>query len=130
LGVPLVVWVSSHGIELADELCRLGKWPSVFLVVVDREPPPGFDPRPLARNLLFAAPCSADQPAASSPNWSHVTWRDVENEQLPRGISAAGKPLIMVRRKPAKIDVAAARAACDRLQLDLAPNGDFAGYVV
>jgi hypothetical protein len=27
-------------------------------------------------------------------------------------------------------DIAAARAACDRLQRDLAPIGDFAGYLV
>ena len=90
-GVPLVVMVSGRGAELTDEFRRLGKWPAVFLVVLDPNQPADFDPRLLARNLLFAAHYRADKPLGSS-TWTHAMWCEIEGELVParyRRFSAA-----------------------------------------
>ena len=128
-GVPLVVMVSGRGGELANEIYRLGNWPAVFLVVLDAEQPADFDPRLLARNLLFAAHYRADRPLGSS-TWAHVLWREIENEQASVRYAGSPRPIIAVRRLPDQADIPTTRGACDRLQLELAPFGNFAGYVV
>jgi hypothetical protein len=128
-GVPLVVILPGRGAELTDEIRRLGKWPAVFLVVLESEQPADFDPRPLARNLLFAVRHQADKPPGSW-SWGHVLWCEIDREQVPARCSGLPRPIIAVRRLQNYTEIPTARSACDRLQLELAPLGDFAGYVV
>ncbi len=128
-GVPLIVMVSGRGVELVNEIRRLSKWPAVFLVVLDPEQPADFDPRPLARNLLFAVHYRADKPLGSS-TWPHVLWCEIEGEHAPAQCAGSLRPIIAFRRLPDQAEIPTGRSACDRLQLELAPLGDFAGYVV
>jgi hypothetical protein len=39
-------------------------------------------------------------------------------------------PIVAVRKSPDPIEIRQGRAACDKLQFDLAPFGDLAGYFV
>ncbi|BBO32156.1 hypothetical protein [Lacipirellula parvula] len=49
-------------------------------------------------------------------------------ERPPAALVALGKPVIAVRRSPEFASFAEARAACDRLQAELAPEFNLAGY--
>jgi hypothetical protein len=128
-GVPLVVMVPGRGPELVDEIRRLGKWPAVFLAVLDPDQPADFDPRLLARNLLYATRFRADKPLGLS-TWAHVLWYEIDGEPASARCAEFPRPSLVVRRLPAQTDIPTARSACDRLQSELAPLGDFAGYVV
>jgi hypothetical protein len=82
--------------------------------------------RGAARNLLFAAKFAANEPIIPPP-WAQVLMCDA-NAENGLQIGACRLPILACRR--ASADIGAARAACDRLQYDLAPMGDFAGYLV
>jgi hypothetical protein len=83
--------------------------------------------RSLVPNLLLAQRLSGTEPVAA---WTQVVW--LENARLPEGLTgfqAPSLPVFAVR--PERFDsLARARAACDVLQADLAPYGQFAGYIV
>ncbi len=52
-------------------------------------------------------------------------------DQRPPGwLASAEKPVIVIRQGAKQADLATARAACDRLQAELAPEFDLAGYFV
>jgi hypothetical protein len=49
-------------------------------------------------------------------------------ERPPSWMASLGKPVIAIRRGGAYANLHEARAACDRLQAELAPEFDLAGY--
>lgn len=53
-----------------------------------------------------------------------------DNERPPEWMSTCGRPVVAVRRGAAYADFSQAREACDRLQAELAPTFDLAGYFV
>lgn len=104
------------------EIRRLGRWPAVGLISL-----PGgcqFNAKTVAHNMLLAERLGGDaQPAA----WANV----VICEAPPGGAWRPPQsllPVIAARRQrvAAVID---GRAACDRLQAELAPAGLLAGYI-
>ncbi len=125
-GVPLLIELSAPPERLADEVRRLGQWPAVFLVVLEPEAAIDAAIRGSARNLLFAAKFATDKPIVPPP-WAQLLFCNVTAESASR---VRDVPLPILARRRASIDIRAARAACDRLQYDLAPAGDFAGYLV
>lgn len=125
-GVPLLIELSAPPEQLADDVRRLGQWPAVFLVVLEPEAAIDATIRESARNLLFAAKFSADEPIVPLP-WAQLLLCDVTAESASR---VSDMPLPILARRRASTQIDAARAACDRLQYDLATAGDFAGYLV
>ena len=125
-GVPLLIDLSEHRGDMADEVRRLGQWPAVFLVALESHA--AIDPpiRAAARNLLFAAKFAADE-SIDPPQWAQLLLCDVNAEN---GSPLAGCPLPILARRRASADIGSARASCDQLQCDLASVGDFAGYLV
>jgi hypothetical protein len=125
-GVPLLIGLSEQPENFADEVRRLGQWPAVFLVVLEANTAVASAIRDAARNLLFAAKIAADGPIVPPP-WAQVILCDVHAENAQR---LGDCPLPILARRRAPTDINSARAACDRLQYDLASVGDFAGYLV
>jgi hypothetical protein len=129
-GVPLLIELSGQAENLIAEVRRLGQWPAVFLLILEPRTAVDSAVRSAAKNLLFAARFAADAPIVP-PHWAQVLLCDVNAEnQMP--IGACQLPILARRRAlPAgSVVIGKARAACDRLQYDLAPVGDFAGYLV
>ena len=52
------------------------------------------------------------------------------DQRPPTSLATLNKPMIAIRRGVAFNNLHEARAACDRLQAELAPEFDLAGYVV
>lgn len=101
--------------------------PAVAMVLVPRGMEISQNIRLLAPNLLLAQEISA---AHELQPWAHVAWMRVEGatEFAHRGASI--KIPIIAERRYRGGSLAEARAAIDTLQADLAPIGQFAGYVV
>ena len=121
-GVLLAARLNGHA-DLLAESRRLAKWGAVGFVFVE-----GIEEIPLvvvnsSPNLLFAhlrSGIDIPSPGAIDAVEIHAI------ETYPPKAS----PGIAIRSLPTATDVAMARNECDRLQRDLAPFGDWAGYVV
>jgi hypothetical protein len=125
-GVPLLIELSVPPEQLADEVRRLGQWPAVFILVLDANAPMDSAIRAAARNLLFAAKFAADEPIVP-PAWAQVALCDIN---IDNAQAVGDCPLPTIIRRSESTGIREARAACDRLQYDLASIGDFAGYLV
>jgi len=125
-GVPMLIDLSAQSGDAVEEVRRLGQWPAVFLVMLEAGATVDAAIRGAARNLLIAATFAANEPIVV-PAWAQVALCDVTLENAQR---LAVCPLPILVRRPAIANISEARAACDRLQYDLAPTGDFAGYLV
>ena len=53
-----------------------------------------------------------------------------DGERPPRWMATCGRPVVAIRRGAAYAGFEEARIACDRLQAELAPEFDLAGYFV
>lgn len=106
---------------------RLARFTALAIVVLPNPVDLPTDIRLAAPNLLLAQVVDARRPPAA---WAHVAWIDILVGEPPAlEAHSFGLPVIAARR--GRFDcLAAARAACDALQADLAPLGQFAGYVV
>lgn len=108
-------------------LRQVAKYASAAMVIVPNPCPLPEDVRLVAPNLLFAQRWNADKPLAA---WAHVCWAAAQ--QIVSGelqVASIALPLI-AERKSTHATLAEARAACDTLQAELAPFGQFAGYMV
>ncbi|HEX3999443.1 MAG TPA: hypothetical protein VHX65_12905 [Pirellulales bacterium] len=128
-GVPLFIDLNSHAENLLEEVRRLGQWPAIFLLIFPADAEVDSAIRAAAKNVLFAAKFSAGA-ARVAPPWAQVLLCDVDAEHLPPSTGCQLPVLIRRRISSAAAQLAAARAACDRLQYDMAASGDFAGYFV
>jgi hypothetical protein len=127
-GSLAVVRVAESGEQAIARLRELSRFPSVGIAVVLGDLPAGFKRSDVAPNLLLANWISSDGPFHVAP------WADVQFVHAdPDLLTAAGridKPIVATRYLDRPLELDAARAACDALQRDLAPLGQFAGYVV
>jgi hypothetical protein len=128
-GVLLVARIDSAYGELLAQLRRLAQWPAVGVVVVDAAVEEAGAWRRAAPHVLLA--CGDVERADRIPPWAQVALAPAERLVDPRFYSSGPVvPLVATRSATAAGSLAEARAACDALQRDLAPSGDFAGYVV
>jgi hypothetical protein len=119
-GVLLAVRLRGDA-ELLAKSRRVARWGAVAFIFTEGEV--SMKVVNSSPNLLFVeSRCEGDSP-------SQLPIEAVEIQTLETGPSQV-KPAIAIRRLPAATDVATARSECDRLQRDLAPCGDWAGYVV
>jgi hypothetical protein len=118
LGVLIVAELDEFDLV---EIRRLSRWPAVGMVVL----PAGcdFEARAVAHNMLLAERIGGAQP---SP------WADALICEVAAGhawsLPTTSLPVIAERRQGATA-VRDGRAACDRLQAELAPAGLLAGYI-
>jgi hypothetical protein len=92
----------------------------------------GPQPTPRSRVGLPGALDTATQwrPAAV-PDWAQFAFCPAESiGTFTDAIRDCQAPILAVRQMPAKTSISEARTSCDRLQFDLAPVGDFGGYLV
>lgn len=134
-GVVVVAIARGDGAELVDELRRLAQWPAVILCLVDGELPVDTTPRRIAPNLTIAQRWPRENTSLLA-NWAEAIWLEI-GDDVPVAAEQTRKcslPVVACRRLASAdggaIELTRARAACDDLQRDLAPFGDFAGYVV
>lgn len=121
--------VELHASQPAVELSRLGRWPAVAVVVLDGDSAAGNELRLSARNTLLAQNvAAADTPVAPSA-WAHLLWWQLDADKTPPPAPSHDMPIIAYRPTSENATIEESRRACDRLQADLAPLGDFAGYV-
>jgi len=108
-------------------LRRIARFTSAAMVVLPNPANLPDDVRLFAPNLLLAQQASAASPPAA---WAHAAWVEMDSVEGFAGDAAGlSLPIIAVRR--GRFDsLTVARAACDQLQADLAPLGQYAGYVV
>lgn len=128
-GVMLVVALPSQDEEtLAAELRRLTHWPAVAIVALEAEPE--ADLRRVAPNLLLAQLVSGDT-APNTAEWADIVMIESEDtQQIGESSGGYSLPVMALRRGDPFMGLPDARKACDALQRDLAPFGDFAGYLV
>jgi hypothetical protein len=119
--------VPSAAAAAVDEVAQ---WPAAAMAIVDANTLPLIEPRGAVRNLLIGQSVSADKPVAAAPNTQIIFAEVGELEDFVVRFRNCDRPIIAVRRLPEPVKIEEARAACDALQRDLAPYGDFAGYVV
>jgi hypothetical protein len=112
----------------AGAMRRLSRWPAVGVVAVPGSVAPELTQ--LGRNTILAQRFSAGEPV-SPASWARAAICELaQTDCLPEGLAGCAVPLIAMRRADKLESVVAGRAACDRLQRDLAPFGQFAGYIV
>jgi hypothetical protein len=126
-GALSIVNVPEHGAEAAHRLRELAHHPGVAIAAIHGSLPADFKKSDVAPNLLLA------QGSRSSATAELEPWADlIATDELTwlSNLVALDKPVIAFRRLDSVASVADARAACDVLQRDLAPIGQFAGYIV
>jgi hypothetical protein len=114
----------------AADLRRLALHPGVGIALVCGALPPDFKASLEAPNLLLAQPIDGPETPRFEP-WARAVFVKADDAELVRRVAAlTGLPIVAVRPLANPLPVNQARAACDVLQRDLAPLGQFAGYIV
>src|SRR5262249_42557175 len=104
--------------------------PAVALVAQQRNFPPDFRREIVAPNILILQRTSPGDPLICQP-WADAFLADTADPLFLAQVSSLAELPMLVAHplfRPMPIDEA--RAACDALQRDLAPVGQFAGYIV
>ncbi|HZZ28904.1 MAG TPA: hypothetical protein VFE46_12960 [Pirellulales bacterium] len=115
---------------VVETLHSLASWPAVIMAIVDAETIANIKGQGAIRNLLFAQYFVTNEPFQLHPK-AHVVFAEVSLPvDFAQRAKACNRPVIAVRRLPHPVKIELARSACDALQRDLAPFGDFAGYIV
>ena len=111
------------------DLQTLAAFPGAAIGIAEGELP-GELASQVAPNLLLAQWIGlTDEPNVRS--WAKLVFVDASATEFLGAISARVElPVIACRPLAQQLPLAEARAACDELQRDLAPIGQFAGYVV
>jgi hypothetical protein len=122
--------VKFHASAPTDELARLGRWPCVAIAVIDGETATGKELRLAARNTLLAQNLAGIHSLSAPALWAHLLWWQIDAGKVPARTPAQDLPIIVYRPAFENATIEESRRACDRLQAELAPLGDFAGYVV
>jgi hypothetical protein len=114
----------------AEAIHSVAQWPAVVMAIVDADSLPTLRRQGPSRNLLI---CQYLPAAEWSPASEHaqIIFADVGNAaDFARHAKKCDRPVIAVRPLAQTAKIEDARAECDSLQRDLAPYGDFAGYIV
>jgi hypothetical protein len=128
-GALAVVELQGNVESIATRLRQLAWQPAAALAVVRGELPSGLALGTIAPNVLLVQPISHSGEEVQP--WAKALWAETsDSAALERWTKIADLPLVAVRRLSQPLPLDQARAACDQLQRDLAPLGQFAGYVV
>jgi glycosyl hydrolase family 2 len=129
-GAFVVADIVESAQSAVDRIRALACCPAVAMVVMRHLLPPGFRQSDVAPNLLLGQAIEPREVQAILP-WAQFAFVPaLEPALFARNCSQIMIPIVAVRPLAAALPIAEARAACDVLQRDLAPIGQFAGYVV
>jgi len=116
--------------DAATQLRPLVRYPAVAIAVIHGQLPADFAKAQHCPNLLLASHLVLAEPP-TIPNWADLAVVQADDiDQFASTVRSLSVPIIAQRRLPAPLPLDEARAACDRLQRDLATAGQFAGYMV
>ncbi len=124
LGVPLVVDLRNSIGSGIENVSQLHWYPAVMLILVDVAQ---LQSR-VSRQCFAAACVSANNPQPNAICDAFAV-ELTSGERPPAWAATCNKPVIAIR-KDAASEINSARAGCDRLQAELAPEFDLAGYFV
>ncbi len=135
-GVPMVARLTDAS-SCAEEIFRLSRFPSVQVVWLDF-PPGSASSMALENDMLPKTLEAIDLPhlllAGNASDVAHWDQYDIlvarPGDLADEDVLTMNKPMIAVRPLETKVSPSGARAACERLQRDLAPACDLAGYFV
>ena len=129
-GVFLLVMIDGdNGIVDSQAIRRLASWPAVAGIILSGDATVSREAlRRLAPNLLFGRFAVEGEIAP----WSDQPQFIIAHVKSPESFAAWGERLSvpLIAWRVAECNQEAIRGECDRLQRDLAPFGQFAGYVV
>jgi hypothetical protein len=131
-GILVTTRITGSFAELLEQLRELAQQPAVGIVLLPAEARlyPDFDPHSVAPNLLLGHLVPPGESRHFAP-WADLIVAVVDSpEALAHRLAGYAGPVLCLRPSEAPLDLAAARSACDALQRDLAPMGQFAGYIV
>ncbi len=125
LGVPLVIDLRDFAGRLTPKLLSYGWQPAVALVLLD-DRVASTHYKPHAARIGGVLPLACGFAAA---DWADVIVFELDAaDRPPAWAVTCAKPVIAIRRAGAYAELAEARRGCDRLQAELAPQFDLAGY--
>lgn len=118
-----------------EYVSMLTNHPCIAAIIVDGNQLLPCEIERLPPDALLGLAVYADGGAASDgqgiPAWCRMILADLKSQERPPAwMAACGRPVVARRRGAAYADIEQARAACDRLQAELAPEFDLAGYFV
>ena len=128
LGVPLVVDLRSCEDPLGEERQRLAWSPAVLIALLT----PGQLGDALKTSFLLAQSITTGttEQEATAIECDLYAIHLGPNDSPPAWLAHSDKPVIAIRHGKTYAEGTEARAACDGLQRELAPQFDFAGYFV
>ena len=124
LGVPLVVDLSEHESLEKDAFNELDWSPAVMLTLIRRDQLTDSGPR-----QCFVGAYVDGEIQQPNIKCDAFAVRLADGERPPAWLATCNKPVIAIRKETG-CEIGSARAACDRLQAELAPEFDLAGYFV
>lgn len=136
-GVWLLAQIGAQE-DVTAEIRRLAQWPAVAMIVVPGAASALGPLRHLAPSTLLACQQDSSDPLAPRSDDIDAVIMHVppamsveeQSRRLAEWTQRCPVPLLAYRPQTALATVEAARAACDRLQRDLAGSGRFVGYLV
>ncbi|MCI0362187.1 MAG: hypothetical protein L0211_27215 [Planctomycetaceae bacterium] len=129
-GALTIVEIDETGQAAADRLRNLTRSPAVGIAVLRAPLGSGFHKSTVAPNLLLAQRIGPGDTLVIY-EWAELAVVSAENlDEFARAIGRVSLPVVAERRLTAPQPITDARATCDALQRDLAPLGQFAGYIV
>lgn len=132
VGVMIVAQVPhGGGMEAAEALCRLSRYPAVVMAIVDTDPPLDSALRSAAKNTLLVCDDARDGATSGADGLigSDMPEAEMWRSKIPVVAHRSISP-DRVGEWCNKMDLERARAQCDRLQADLAGKCAPAGYIV
>lgn len=134
-GAYLAAKISAANQDVESTLRALARWPAVMMAIIRDGEHLDRSTEQAAPNLLLVQAIQASKLNTIQPApWAAAVVVELDAEQpvVPQIVRLAAKLPVLVQRSPlAEVSVATdARMECDRLQRDLAPLDQFAGYLI
>jgi len=116
---------------LNSYLRRIDHWPSVIAAFVDEDAPGAMSFTGAIRYQVLVAQYVPNERPMPDHIWGSALAVEVASPaEFGTKVAGCTRPIVAVRRQSGYHSIEEVRAACDVLQRDLAPYGDFAGYLV
>lgn len=130
-GVYLIVQLRADQHDLVTSLKQLARWPAVMMAIVQGGEALDRSLTQVAPNILLAQRVRRGVPADWQPApWAGALALELESNESVQFAPTVQLPILVQRAVSKQVSVEEARAACDRLQRELALHGQFAGYLV
>jgi hypothetical protein len=128
-GALAAIEVAESGAAAAARLRGLARFPAVAIAIIRGTLPDNFQRASAAPNLLLAQTLNSASVSNCQP-WADLAMVSTTDRALLAAAAGWNFPVLAMRPLGSPLPLAEARVACDALQRDLAPIGQFAGYVV